>query len=532
MIPNPRTVKIGDPLKVSDYNQLISGLKTLSRDPYAKGSTLASAGRQSKPFEVMEILDSEAVGGSDPSAVYFKIKAGYLVNGDDYYHCYGPEETSKAYKPLDNYPIFKLFKPTEGSPTWLAVNRKSCELVWVDTGEYLADHTYLTRFEVRGSDEEPKNQTNLFNHFNLHPQNILLGPKEQFRVTVWPNDGDSPTLSAGSAPTSCKLTIIPGYIKNWLPMTTEDQVYTLHSVEKSGEGPLEGFPTPIFEEIEDNTVVYVKFATDDKGKVTSAEIFTEVGSEDPKVFKESTHYQPKPVATLGEYYWPIARIKRLEFVAVGGGKYYQFYAHQLWVGEIDFLPNLAEIENIGEKREWYKGLRDADTVYEFRTAEQIEGRGEAIIKPLSAATPGDSEAVPPIPATQAENEGETIKWKRIAERGSSPQIHVTTEDDGSVVEIKGNDQTESWTDVKRFSISYDDGLITGFTPIDPEPLSGGNLNLTIRKWEEDTVTGVSTETGSPSVLYWRNGLFIGEADPGGAPAALIEKEAAWLNPVG
>lgn len=61
--------------------------------------------------------------------------------------------------------------------------------------------------------------------------------------------------------------------------------------------------------------------------------------------------------------------------------------------------------------------------------------------------------------------------------------------------------------------------------------TGGNLNLTIRKWTEATDTGVSTETGTPVVYYFRGGRFIGIVDPADSPADLQETEAAWLNPV-
>lgn len=67
------------------------------------------------------------------------------------------------------------------------------------------------------------------------------------------------------------------------------------------------------------------------------------------------------------------------------------------------------------------------------------------------------------------------------------------------------------------------------TIMDPG-VRGGNLNLTIRKWEENTISGITAEVGTPVVYYWRNGLFIGIEDPEDAPADLEETEAAWFNP--
>jgi len=164
------------------------------------------------------------------------------------------------------------------------------------------------------------------------------------------------------------------------------------------------------------------------------------------------------------------------------------------------LPNqLIEIENIGGKRELYQGyLVGPDDKHELRTIEQIEGRGEPIIKPLD---PGDPEADPPVPA---EEEGETIKWKTIAEKESQAQIRVSTKDDGDVVQIEGNSFDQSFGGLVK-NLSVNDGLVTGF-----EDAGGDNFNVEYYTWgvTSDGTTGevFTTKLSLVFTIYYRDGL--------------------------
>jgi hypothetical protein len=117
------------------------------------------------------------------------------------------------------------------------------------------------------------------------------------------------------------------------------------------------------------------------------------------------------------------------------------------------LPNqLVEITNIGGERELYKGyLPGPDDKHEFRTLEQLEGDGEPIIKELD---PGDPEADPPV---APEEEGPTIKWRRVAQRASRPQVQV--KDGGDVIRIEGNGEMAGLGGFATL-LTYDDGLIT------------------------------------------------------------------------
>lgn len=120
------------------------------------------------------------------------------------------------------------------------------------------------------------------------------------------------------------------------------------------------------------------------------------------------------------------------------------------------LPNqLVEIANTGDGREIYKGYSAGpDDKHEFRSLKQLEGRGEPIIKALD---PGDAEADPPVPA---EEEGDVIPFKMIAERATQPQVRVTADGD-DIVQIEGNGFDDTYFDPFGGSVSFKDGLATG-----------------------------------------------------------------------
>ena len=156
-----------------------------------------------------------------------------------------------------------------------------------------------------------------------------------------------------------------------------------------------------------------------------------------------------------------------------------------------YLPNqLVEFENAGGKREMYKGyLEGPDDKHEFRTVEQIEGEGVEIIEPLNPGAEAEDPVVAPDgtvitagkPATPPEKEGDTLKWRRISQRKDYPQIHVREEkneepdEDGitrSRVLVEGNKFKASEGEVKKFTISIDDGLIKSFAKIEDEDEDG------------------------------------------------------------
>jgi hypothetical protein len=108
-----------------------------------------------------------------------------------------------------------------------------------------------------------------------------------------------------------------------------------------------------------------------------------------------------------------------------------------------------------------------DDKHQLRTLAQIQGRGEDIIKPLADAVEGTPDSVDPdtgqiipgTPSVPAEEEGDSIKFKRIDGRASQRQIEVVTVDE-EIVEVRGNDVFGSFTDAFGGRIDVVDGLVT------------------------------------------------------------------------
>jgi hypothetical protein len=163
------------------------------------------------------------------------------------------------------------------------------------------------------------------------------------------------------------------------------------------------------------------------------------------------------------------------------------------------MPNqLIEILNLGEeseagRQEVYKGYDVALDKHDVRTVLQQQTPGVAIIEPLAPAV----DAVPPVvidgtvvtpgtPAIPAEEAGDYIRWRTVDGRVSgsesnnpntSRQIEVRAreEDDENlpgkkknVIEVVGNDFSDAFTDVKKFNIGFNDGLIETFTKIESD----------------------------------------------------------------
>jgi len=216
------------------------------------------------------------------------------------------------------------------------------------------------------------------------------------------------------------------------------------------------------------------------------------------------------------------------------------------------MPNqLIEILNLGDedtegRRELYKGYDKALDKHDLRAVEQLQTRGVPIIEPLD---PGD-EATDPVvtedgtvitpgtPAVPPEEEGDTIKWRTIAERATQAQIKVVEkeaeepDEDGktrSYIQVEGNSQSGTYFDLFGGQIDYDDGLITGMIP---PSITGKNLNLTINAKDYNSDGTINQPTEPPyavTVLYWRNGLYVGDVDPADAPAQLDEQTVTLLQ---
>ena len=221
------------------------------------------------------------------------------------------------------------------------------------------------------------------------------------------------------------------------------------------------------------------------------------------------------------------------------------------------MPNqLIEILNLGEeseggRQEIYKGYDIALDKHDVRAVLQQQTPGVPIIEPLD---PG-KDAVPPKlndegvvitegePAIPPEEPGDYIRWRTIADRssegsGADPQIIVeemeNDEEDETgrkrkFVKVRGNTVNESHSDVGLFDIDIVDGLVSRFAPA---VQTGKNLNLTINAKDYNS-TGTINQPSEPpyavAVLYWRNGLYVGNVNPADAPAQLDEHTVTLLQ---
>ena len=115
----------------------------------------------------------------------------------------------------------------------------------------------------------------------------------------------------------------------------------------------------------------------------------------------------------------------------------------------------------------------------------------------------------------AEEEGDTIPFRRIAPRASSPQITITGTDP-DIIRVEGNDFDQSFGGVIK-NLSVSDGLVTGF-----EELAAGWWGTKTHRFENyiasSTITMVETyEAGILVDVTHSSGYISGdgtEGDPG------------------
>jgi hypothetical protein len=219
------------------------------------------------------------------------------------------------------------------------------------------------------------------------------------------------------------------------------------------------------------------------------------------------------------------------------------------------MPNqLIEILNLGDEDEGgrqkiYKGYDKALDKHDVRAVLQQQTPGVPIIEPLDPGKP----AVPPKlneegvvitagePAIPPEKPGDFIRWRTVSERQSGAQIKIEEKKSGELadgkkrgyIEITGNSVNEIHSDVGLFDIEVVDGLVAAFTP---KEQTGKNLNLSIYYLDVSSLISGGTWTWAPSLkqkLYWRNGLYVGNANPdvgGIPPAGLVEQDLFELTP--
>lgn len=157
-----------------------------------------------------------------------------------------------------------------------------------------------------------------------------------------------------------------------------------------------------------------------------------------------------------------------------------------------YLPNqMVKIKNIGGEREVYKGYNvgPADD-HDFRTLKNLEARGEPIIKELEVG----------------QDEEDTLPFRRIDGRATQRQISVTNQ--GDVIQVEGNGYYTTEGNVRKFSISIADGLISSFLKdgeltgwwgdvrVEYQPVMGSTQFLTMR-FNDGTLVQVFRDSSDP-----------------------------------
>jgi hypothetical protein len=292
--------------------------------------------------------------------------------------------------------------------------------------------------------------------------------------------------------------------------------------------------------------VYLRVKTDSDGFPKDGEVTVEAFDE----AQESIHHirlSPESDEEEGDYFFLILKTKADESDPP------RPIAERRITGNREMPNQLIEILNLGEeseagRQEVYKGYDVALDKHDVRAVLQQQTPGVAIIEPLAPAV----DAVPPVvvdgtvvtpgtPAIPAEEPGDFIRWRTISERQTGAQIKVEEKESGELadgekrgyIEVTGNSVNEIHSDVGLFDIEVIDGLVAAFTP---KEQTGKNLNLSIYYLDVSSLISGGTWTWAPSLkqkLYWRNGLYVGNANPdvgGIPPAGLVEQDLFELTP--
>jgi hypothetical protein len=238
--------------------------------------------------------------------------------------------------------------------------------------------------------------------------------------------------------------------------------------------------------------VYLRVKTDVDGFPKDGEVTVEAFDE----AQESIHHirlSPESDEEEGDYFFLILKTKADESDPP------RPIPERRITGNREMPNQLIEILNLGEeseagRQELYKGYDVALDKHDLRTVLQQQTPGVAIIEPLAPAVPavppvtdaGGTVVTPGTPAIPAEEAGDYIRWRTVDGRVSTSesnnpnterqiQVREREEDDENlpgqkkkVIEVVGNDFTDSFTDVKKFNIGFNDGLIETFTKIESD----------------------------------------------------------------
>lgn len=230
-----------------------------------------------------------------------------------------------------------------------------------------------------------------------------------------------------------KAKVRPGWVRSSNPDSGASEPFKdwMPTVGTGPAVPLNDAVTPEIT-VTSGQTVYCRVAATSKGVIEVA----------PKIEAGATpeagvHFQPPNADVDGDLYLPIAKIE------ISGDPLVVTITQIQQGGPINVVPNLPEHKNVGGKFEVSQGRVAAGDTYNFRTLEQLSGVGEEIIKGSGTGT------------------GDTIPFRRIAQRATSPQVRVG-EIDADIIKVEGNGYDSTEGAVRKFSINVVDGLVTSF----------------------------------------------------------------------
>ena len=285
-----------------------------------------------------------------------------------------------------------------------------------------------------------------------------------------------------------KVKVRPGYVRTINPDSAASEPVK-DWMPTMGGTALDDATTPELI-VTDGQTVYCRVATTAKGVITAA----------PTIVAETTpeagvHFQPPTASVTGDLYLPIADI------SITGSPAVITITQVQQGGPIVVTPNLPEIKNVGGQFEISKGRIASGDTYDLRTLEQLSGVGEELIK---GTTPGT---------------GDTIPFRRIAERASSPQVRVGQISD-DIIKVEGNGFDQNFVGVVR-NLAVTDGLVTGWDEVSDgwwgtitfefiNYIASSTITM-VQTWENGILVGVTHSSGyvsgvgteaSPGVVEW------------------------------